>query len=222
MAKEIEIKRKEKEQDEEKRRKPQRPNNRLEESVKAKKEEMEEMEKQEKNTSQDDDGTMRASSSTFAPDTSVDLEADVHVAFDEVDMDKLPEEKPSAKMRSLAFARVFPSEEETISCENDDVYGGAHLYTARLSEGFADGKAIYTEDEALIQFVQANEDGTMRPGLQSEQLVLILIDRHQKLHSKFPSPYTHDMLKGLNMFLNASRQRVHDRINRGVMGNLKK
>lgn len=74
----------------------------------------------------------------------------------------------------------------------------------------------------MIQFIQKLDDGTVIPGLQSEQLVLMLIDRHKKLNARFPSAQNEKMIQGLEMFLDASRERVEDRMNRGVMGDLKK
>ncbi len=126
---------------------------------------------------------------------------------------------------------VFPSEEKTISVEADPVYGGAHHYHAQNCLGFNDGKTDYqqhpsenTPDDSYqtIQFVQKADDGTITPGLQSEQLVLILLDRHEKLNARFPSPQNEEMIAGLKAFLNACEQRVKDRMERGVMGNLAK
>lgn len=133
------------------------------------------------------------------------------------------DEKPfEPEWKELTFARVFPSEEDTIEVLTDKEYGGAHNYRFKKCKGFENGETVYTDEKAEIEFVQKNSDGEVIAGLQSEQLVLALIDRHQKLHSRFPSPQNLEMLKGLNMFLNACRQRVHDRMARGVMGQLKK
>jgi hypothetical protein len=122
-------------------------------------------------------------------------------------------------------AKVFPSEENTITVLEDADYGGAHRYYVTNCLGFADGKTKYDDpyySSQTIQFVQKNADGTMTPGLQSEQLVLILIDRQEKLNAKFPSPQNEKALAGLRMFLEAQKERVEDRIARGVMGDLKK
>ena len=121
-------------------------------------------------------------------------------------------------------AKVFPSDENTISVHHeDDVYGGAHLYSIRNCAGFNDGKTQYMPHGTQeIQFVHKADDGTITPGLQSEQIVLMLMDRQQKLNDRFPSGFNTKALEGLQMFLDAQRQRVEDRINRGVMGDLKK
>lgn len=72
-----------------------------------------------------------------------------------------------------------------------------------------------------LQFVQKNEDGTVIPGLQSEQLALILLDRVKKLNAKFPHPTNEKQIAGLEMYLDACKERVQERIDRGVMGELK-
>lgn len=119
-------------------------------------------------------------------------------------------------------ATVFPSEEKTIQVVYDEVYGGAHCYIMRESLGFHNGKAEYIDDAQVIRFVQKTDGGIVIPGLQSEQLVLALLDRTQKLNARFPSDQNEKMMAGLQMFLDACRERVEDRIKRGVMGNLQK
>jgi hypothetical protein len=117
---------------------------------------------------------------------------------------------------------VFPSDAKTIQVEKDADYGGAHRYEIRNCLGFNNGVTEYVDSKQVVQFVQKNEDGSMIPGLQSEQLVLMLIDRHQKLNNRYPSVQNEKMLAGLQMFLDACKERVEERMNRGVMGELKK
>lgn len=119
-------------------------------------------------------------------------------------------------------AKVYPSDEPTISVFDDKEYGGAHRYNITNCLGFKDGKTQYEFSFQTIQFVQKNEDGSMTPGVQSEQLVHVLIDRQKKLNARFPSPFNEKALAGLEMFLEAQKERVDDRIARGVMGDLKK
>lgn len=119
-------------------------------------------------------------------------------------------------------AVVYPSDEPTISVVDDATYGGAHCYVIRECLGFNDGKTQYVETRQVIRFVQKNDDGTMIPGLQSEQLVLALLDRHEKLNARFPSKQNAKMIAGLRMFLEACEERVKNRMERGVMGELKK
>jgi hypothetical protein len=127
-------------------------------------------------------------------------------------------------MKILENAVVYPSTVPTIVVHDDnDVYGGAHKYTITNCLGFKDGETQYThESQQDIQFVQKNDDGSMIPGLQSEQLILMLIDRQEKLNARFPSEFNTKAIAGLKMFLEAQRERVEDRISRGVMGDLKK
>lgn len=119
-------------------------------------------------------------------------------------------------------AVVYPSEEPTISVVDDETYGGAHCYVIRECLGFNDSETQYVETEQVIRFVRKNDDGTMIPGLQSEQLVLALLDRHEKLNARFPSEQNAKMIAGLRMFLEACEERVKNRMERGVMGELKK
>jgi len=124
----------------------------------------------------------------------------------------------------LINATVFPSEEKTIRVDDqlDPDYGGAHSYTFQNALGFKDGKASYDDSYQSIDFVMKRDDGSMMPGVQSEQLVIALIDRTQKLNAKYPSDQNKKMIAGLQMFLDACKERIEDRINRGVMGELKK
>lgn len=119
-------------------------------------------------------------------------------------------------------AVVFPSTEKTIHVKDDADYGGAHEYHINNCLGFNEGQTQYNGDKQIIQFIHKAEDGTITPGLQSEQLVLALIDRHEKLNARFPSEQNEKMLTGLRMFIEACEERVKDRIERGVMGDLKK
>lgn len=118
--------------------------------------------------------------------------------------------------------KVFPSEEKTIFVDPSDEYDGAYCYEVRNSTGFTNGKAQYIEDTQTIQFVQKKEDGTMIPGFQSEQLAYILLDRCVKLNKRFPSDHNAKMIAGLDIFLDACKERVEERVTRGVMGELKK
>ena len=128
------------------------------------------------------------------------------------------------KMNELKILKetVYPSDEFTVSVINDVDYGGAHKYIFQNSIGFKDGKAEYVNSGQEIQFVQKNEDGTMIPGVQSEQLIIALLDRTKKLNARYPSFFNEKMITGLQMFLDACKERVEDRIHRGVMGELKK
>lgn len=118
------------------------------------------------------------------------------------------------KFEIIKDLKVFPSNKDTIE---------AHRYRARMCAGFNSKKNTteYTDKTDTIQFVQKNEDGTVIPGWQSEQLALILLDRVKKLNEKYPSPQNEKQIQGLQMYIDACRERIEDRMNRGVMGELK-
>lgn len=123
---------------------------------------------------------------------------------------------------NILDAKVFPSDEQTISVEPDNDYNGAHEYTFMNCAGFSDGKTQYVDSVQHINFVKKEEDGSMTPGLQSEQILYALIDRHVKLNNRFPSEYNEKMIAGMQMAIDAMEERVQDRIDREVMGDLKK
>lgn len=117
--------------------------------------------------------------------------------------------------------KTFPSEQNTILVEDDPIYGGAHRYSIKKSTGFNNGEATYVDEFIEIQFVQKNDDGSMIPGVQSEQLANILLDRAIKLNNRFPSEHNKKQIAGLQMFIEGCEDRVRERIDRGVMGDLK-
>ena len=117
---------------------------------------------------------------------------------------------------------VYPTDQITVRVMPDKDYNGAHLYEFDNCVGFNDGQTQYDGGTQQIQFVHKADDGTITPGLQSEQLVIALIDRHKKLNNRFPSPQNVDMIMALEGFLEACKERIDDRIKRDVMGDLKK
>ncbi len=123
-------------------------------------------------------------------------------------------------MKKLDYV-VYPSNEPTISVK-DDSYGGAHEYHVKKSKGFNQGQVDYTEEEVVLQFVYKDENAETIAGLQNEQLVYVLKDRIEKLNARFPSPCNEEMLNALNLFLDASRRRVEERLNRDVLGKVEK
>lgn len=120
--------------------------------------------------------------------------------------------------------KVYPSEEETIFsiAQENDEYGGAHIYMFRNNLGFSDGKSNYAPSVSTIRFVEKKQNGEIIPGIQSEQLVIALIDRIKKLNAKFPCDENDEQVACLEGYLAACKKRIDNRINRGVMGDLKK
>lgn len=143
-------------------------------------------------------------------------------AYHELLFEQYPLPDDADQVEHRIPATVYPSNERTIAVAYDHDYHGAHRYQFINSLGFSNGTAQYEGSFQEIQFVQKNEDGSMTPGLQSEQLVLALIDRTEKLNTRYPSEYNGRMIAGLKMFLIACQDRIDDRIKRGVMGDLKK
>lgn len=130
---------------------------------------------------------------------------------------------PDLSTTAQVDAVVYPSEIRTIRKTKDAQYGGgAHSYHILNCHGFHEGHTRYGGDCQHIQFVHKADDGTITPGLQSEQLVLVLLDRHERLNERFPSDQHEKMKAGLQMFMDACRERVNERLERGVMGDLKK
>jgi hypothetical protein len=119
-------------------------------------------------------------------------------------------------------AVVFPSTERTIYVRHDEKYGGAHRYVVANSLGYDPGRkeAVYAHgSHQVLQFVNGVY-GTAEqvPGLQSEQIVLILLDRLKKMNAVYPDPSNAKQQAGLEMFLEGCADRVRAREERGVMG----
>lgn len=114
------------------------------------------------------------------------------------------------KFQPVEELLVFPSLEPTIEVIPNDGYDSKKQ------------TSTYIDKTDTIQFVQKNEDGSVIPGWQSEQLALILLDRVKKLNAKYPSDQNSKQIEGLEMYLAACKERIEERINRGVMGELKK
>lgn len=125
--------------------------------------------------------------------------------------------------RILLDARVFPSHERTIVSlvAKGDGFRGAHNYDIKPMLRY-EGGAVYGAEGMPITFIKKNDDGTWQPGLQSEQLLLLLLDRHEKLNSVFPTgghnEFRHHLIKALECL----EYRVRERTERGVMGDHRK
>ena len=120
--------------------------------------------------------------------------------------------------RTLLDATVFPSTDKTISVREDHRSCDRYEINEMIGYDKKENKPVYGESKQVINFVNAREDGTMNYGLQSEQLVHMLIDRTAKLDKQLPSKHSEKMLKGLNMFIEACKERVEERLEAGVMG----
>lgn len=125
------------------------------------------------------------------------------------------------KYQTIEELVVYPSLESTIEVIPDDGFDGAYRYRAKMCAGFNHGKTKYVDSTDTIQFVRKYEDGTVTPGWQSEQLVLIILDRVKKLNEKFPCEQNAKQVAALEAYLAACQERIDDRLDRKVMGDLK-
>ena len=125
------------------------------------------------------------------------------------------------KYQTVESLVVYPSLEPTIEVIPEDGFNGAYHYRAKMCAGFVDGKTKYVDTTDTIHFVRKYEDGTVAPGWQSEQLVLIILDRVKKLNEKFPCEQNAKQIAALEAYLAACQERIDDRINHKVMGDLK-
>lgn len=133
------------------------------------------------------------------------------------------EKEPVANKVKLLSTTVFPSEKKTVAVHDyDNEYGGAHKYTFINSLGYRNGKSKYDDSVQTIQFAKLDHDGTVTPGVQDEQLIIAMIDRHEKFQKLYPSEENVQIIILLYNILNLKRKRIEDRIERDVMGELKK
>ena len=116
---------------------------------------------------------------------------------------------------------VYPSTINTIKVVDDTKYGGAHNYILQNSKGYNNGVAEYDDSTTEINFIQKNDDGSIIPGVQDEQLILVMLDRAKKLNEVYPSKWNSIKIHALNIALNACKGRVKGRIADGIMGQLK-
>ena len=121
---------------------------------------------------------------------------------------------------------IYPSDQKTIYVSNtEDEYGGAHSYSVKYAAKFNEQtKQIdYNLGKAVkLDFLKKNEDGSWNEGLQSEQLLLVLINRHEKLNAKFPSKDGSRAITHMKKALWYLEKRTKEREGRKVVGELKK
>lgn len=119
---------------------------------------------------------------------------------------------------------VFPSEEVSVWGTSDADYPGraTHEFRFQNSRGFNNGQAEYDESFQDLQFVQKLNDGTIIPGVQTEQLLTVIEERHIGLNERFPSEDGALFIEYIQKAKLLMEKRVRDRMDRGVMGELKK
>lgn len=116
-----------------------------------------------------------------------------------------------------ALPAVFPSTEPSvyaITTSGDDD-GGSHMYVFKNCMGTFFGETEYLEEAVEIEFAKKYDDGIVMRGLQSEQLLIALVDRTTKLNKKYPCAENEAIISSLQLAINMHRKRVEDRISRG-------
>lgn len=98
---------------------------------------------------------------------------------------------------------VYPSTLNTIKVV-DDQSGGAYNYILQNSRGYNKGRVEYDDSTTKINFVK-NEDGSIIPGVQEEQLLLILLDRTKKLNKTNPNKWNDLKIQAFNVALDACK-----------------
>lgn len=128
-------------------------------------------------------------------------------------------------MHGLPIGSVYPSETPTVFCldsETDTRYGGAHVYRLQNHLGYNPEKKEVEIGQLsqLLQFCKKEEGGEVVPGVFTEQLLIVAIDRTRKLGAAFPDPNNVEALQHLEAALNCFKARVDRRVAAGVMGKL--
>ena len=98
---------------------------------------------------------------------------------------------------------------ENVFVSNEDTYGGAHDYHFKKCLGWdkEKGESKFIDETATISFVRKEESG-MVAGIQSEQLIVCLIDRHRKLDAKFPCDENKEFIRCLEEALEWQKSRI--------------
>ena len=120
---------------------------------------------------------------------------------------------------------VFPSHQRTIfsafNPEEDEYNGGAHHYCLNHCAGHGANDTVYLFSEQCIQFIHVREDGKVIPGIQDEQLLLVMIDRMNRLNDRFPSKYYVEIMTGLEQAREGMEKRKRERLHDEKLGKLK-
>ncbi|MES2386515.1 MAG: hypothetical protein V4543_00830 [Bacteroidota bacterium] len=119
---------------------------------------------------------------------------------------------------------VYPNKNASVFFSQlDGEYAGAHVYHMLETSGFEGDSYKYLQEAQAINFIYKRKKGEgFVPGIISEQLLLVLIDRTKKLNSEFPSTDNEMCIFYLKKALKCLEARVRDRVTRGVMGKLEK
>lgn len=120
----------------------------------------------------------------------------------------------------VPVAAVYPAQTPVIGVVVEPKYKGAHTYVFRETTGRGPKGNMYVTSEQKIQFVYGIDDENTVPGITSEQLILALLDRHIKLNTVYPTAQNEKFIVGLQMCLQAQKERIDERTERNVIGTL--
>lgn len=101
--------------------------------------------------------------------------------------------------------------------------GGGHVYELRESAGWDNDNQCtkFVDSAQTIHFVRKNLEGELSPGVTSEQVIQMLIHRHEELDKAFPSKENKRCVEHLKQALHQLEERAKVRVQRGVIGELK-
>jgi len=80
------------------------------------------------------------------------------------------------------------------------------------------GHTVYGLEGMPLTFVKRLPNGTFRPGLQTEQLLLVIEDRHPKLNAEFPAEEHDEFMYHIRAARECLERRFRKRLDRGVAG----
>lgn len=90
-----------------------------------------------------------------------------------------------------------------------------------LVKGRHELKENQTQVIRFIRKENQNGENVTYPGVTSEQLLIVLIHRHEELDRAFPCQENKRLIEYLKKALNELEERAKTRVQRGVMGKLK-
>lgn len=124
-------------------------------------------------------------------------------------------------------SKFFGHKDDNLSVntsEDSQLYpGGGHTYELRECVGWDNENQCtkFVDSAQTIHFVRKNLEGELSPGITSEQVIQMLIHRHEELDKAFPSQEGKRCIEHLKQALHQLEERAKVRVQRGVMGELK-
>ena len=108
--------------------------------------------------------------------------------------------------------------------QNINYGGGAHEYSFNsMYKNTETGKMEFNDIlQQDVRFVEAGDNGSVIPGITDEQLLICMIDRQNRLNSRFPSREGSIVVTKLEEALMWKEARSRERDSRNVLGKLEK